>query len=224
MPNRTILSLLSIMIVLNSFAQEPPPDTSRSADRVFTKVEIDASYPGGDRAWVSYLQKNLKADVPMQNGAPLGLYRVIVKFIVSKDGFVTNIQPETKWGYGTEQEVTRILQNSGKWLPASQDGRFVNAYRRQPVTFMVEEDGFNIHTSAAGDYLYTGVDNPLIIDIAKVKNKDLKLSISQGTITASEDGQFIARVTKPGRAVITIYSVKKDKELAQAGFEVKAKK
>ena len=38
-----------------------------------------------------------------------------------------------------EEEVMRIIKKGPKWIPAMQNGRPVNAYRRQPVTFMVEE-------------------------------------------------------------------------------------
>lgn len=45
--------------------------------------------------------------------------------------------PLTKYGYGMEQEVIRILKRSPKWIPAKQFGRAVSAYRIQPVTFQV---------------------------------------------------------------------------------------
>lgn len=210
-------------MALSSSAQvpPPPPDSSKSTDVVFSKVEIDAAFPGGDMAWMKYLQKNLNPDIPVENGAPAGLYTVVVKFIVSKDGNVSNIQPENNCGYGIEKEAVRVIQNSGKWQPAIQNGRAVNAYRRQPVTFLVENEDIDIHSYPGGQFrLYTGVDNILTVKVTNVKNKDLKLSISQGTITATEDGQFIARVTTPGRAIITVYSTKKDKELGKVSFEV----
>jgi periplasmic protein TonB len=39
-----------------------------------------------------------------------------------------------------EAEVIRMIKRSPKWIPAQQEGRFVNAYRQQPVTFVVEEE------------------------------------------------------------------------------------
>jgi len=38
-----------------------------------------------------------------------------------------------------EKEVMRIIKKGPKWQPAMQDGKPLNAYRRQPVTFMVSE-------------------------------------------------------------------------------------
>ena len=108
-------------------------------DKVFTKVENEAQFPGGTAAWVRYLQKNLNANTPVDNGARSGTYQVIVKFIVSKDGSISEVQPETKHGYGMEEEAIKIIKRGPKWTPALQNGRNVNAYRRQPNTFVVEE-------------------------------------------------------------------------------------
>ena len=108
-------------------------------DKVFTKVENEAAFPGGQQAWIRYLQKNLNANAPVDNGAPPGTYQVIVKFIVSKDGSISDVQAETKHGYGMEDEAVKIIKRGPKWTPALQNGRNVNAYRRQPITFVVEE-------------------------------------------------------------------------------------
>lgn len=113
---------------------------SNDEDKIFTKVENEAQFPGGQAAWVRYLQKNLNPNAPIDNGAPGGTYQVIVKFIVSKDGTISDVQAETKHGYGMEAEAIKIIKKGPKWTPALQNGRNVNAYRRQPITFVVEEN------------------------------------------------------------------------------------
>lgn len=116
-------------------AQAPVDDNT-----VFTKVEVDAEFPGGMGAWAKFLQRNLDADVPVNNGAPVGTYRVIIRFIVGKDGSASDIQPETSFGYGMEEEAIRAIKKAPKWTPAIQNGRNVNAYKRQPITFVVSGD------------------------------------------------------------------------------------
>ena len=116
-------------------AQAPVDD-----NQVFTKVEVDAEFPGGMGAWAKFLQRNLDADVPVNNGAPVGTYRVIIRFIVGKDGSASDIQPETSFGYGMEEEAIRAIKKAPKWTPAIQNGRNVNAYKRQPITFVVSGD------------------------------------------------------------------------------------
>ncbi|MEE6187686.1 hypothetical protein PIECOFPK_00202 [Mycovorax composti] len=103
---------------------------------VFTKVEVDASYPGN---WVNFLQRNLDSQVPVENGAPPGNYTVIIQFIVDVTGTVSDVKALTNVGYGMEQEAIRVIKKSGKWKPAIQNGREVKAYRKQPITFQVVE-------------------------------------------------------------------------------------
>lgn len=204
-------------------AQLNPTDSIRTKDIVFDKVEVEAAYPGGDQAWKTYLMKNLNPDVPVENGAPLGLYTVVTKFIVSQDGTLADIQAETNMGYGMEKEVIRIIKNSGKWQPARQNGKTVNAYRRQPVSFITEEDGFEIY-SKNKYFLFAGIDNEITVNIKKVKSADIKLSISKGSITPAGDGGFIARINETGRVVITAFSIRNDKELGKVSFDVRAQK
>ncbi len=111
---------------------EPEPD-------IFTKVEIDASYPGGTGAWRNFLERNLRADVATENGASPGTYTVVIQFVVDKEGNVSDVKPITSVGYGMEQEAVRVLKKSGKWKPAIQNGREVKAYRKQPITFQIQE-------------------------------------------------------------------------------------
>ena len=113
---------------------------SDDEDKIFTKVENEAAFPGGEAAWRRYLEKNLNASSPIDNGAPEGTYQVIVRFIVSKDGSISDVQAETKHGYGMEDEAVKCIRKGPKWTPALQNGRNVNAYRRQPITFVVQEN------------------------------------------------------------------------------------
>jgi len=108
-------------------------------NKVFTKVEVEAEFPGGQAAWSNYLQKNLNASIPVDNGASGGKYTVIVKFIVSRDGSLSDVQCENDPGFGMCQEAVRVIKKTKNWTPAIQNGRNVNAYRRQPITFVVEE-------------------------------------------------------------------------------------
>jgi protein TonB len=112
---------------------------SDDEDKIFTKVENEAEFPGGNAAWARYVQKSLDGFNPADNGAPPGKYQVIVRFVVSKDGSISDVQSETSFGYGMEEQAIKCIKKGPNWKPALQNGRNVNAYRRQPVTFIVEE-------------------------------------------------------------------------------------
>lgn len=106
------------------------------ANKIFYKVEIDASYVGD---WKKFLERNLVGEVPVDNGAAPGIYTVIIQFIVDAAGNVSDIKPLTSFGHGMEQEAMRVIKKSGKWNPARQNSQLVKAYRKQPITFQVLE-------------------------------------------------------------------------------------
>ncbi|TMI93006.1 MAG: hypothetical protein E6H06_12685 [Bacteroidetes bacterium] len=107
---------------------------------IFEKVEVDPSFPGGEGAWRNFLLKNLKGSVPAEKGAPAGAYTVWLQFIVDKEGNISDTRPLTNHGYGMEEECVRIMKLSPRWIPATQNGHIVTAYRKQPITFVVGGD------------------------------------------------------------------------------------
>ena len=111
----------------------PPKDSS-----TFKRVEKEAYFKGGEKAWVKFLTKNIDPDVPGKKNAPPGNYPVVIQFIVNKDGTL-DVEPLTNFGYGMEEEVVRAVKKSPLWIPAEQDGKKVRAYRKQPITFSVPE-------------------------------------------------------------------------------------
>lgn len=109
-------------------------------NQIFEKVEIEASFTGGEPAWRKYLERNLNPNAPVDNGAPEGTYTVYVQFVVSKDGSISDVKALTNHGYGMEAEAMRVIKKGPKWVPAVQNGRSVNAYRKQPITFQVTSE------------------------------------------------------------------------------------
>jgi murein DD-endopeptidase MepM/ murein hydrolase activator NlpD len=124
-------------------------ETGSVNDRIFEKVEIEPAFPGGEHAWLSYLQKNLNANTPVDNFAPAGSYTVWVEFLVSKNGDISDIKTLTNHGFGMEAEVAKLMKNGPNWLPGIQNGIKVNAYKKQPVTFVVMEEKAAKSTSSA---------------------------------------------------------------------------
>ena len=70
----------------------------------------DSSY-----AWENYLRKNVDTTVPIRNKAKKGTYNVIVSFIISKDGYISDVKAETNHGYGMEEEVMRAMKKYSRW-------------------------------------------------------------------------------------------------------------
>lgn len=98
------------------------------------REEKEAYYPGN---WSQLLNESIRNDIALRNGAPVGIYNVIVQFVINQDGAVTDIRPLTYFGYGMEDEVIRAIRKSGRWVPAVQNGKAVKTYRKQPIIFQV---------------------------------------------------------------------------------------
>ena len=109
-------------------------------NKIFDKVEIEASFPGGDSKWRQYLERNANGQVATDNGAPEGTYTTVVQFVVDKEGNISDVRALTNHGYGMEEEAVRVIKKGPKWTPAVQNGRQVKAYRKQPITFQVQDE------------------------------------------------------------------------------------
>lgn len=113
------------------------PKQEEDYDKIFTVVQVPASFPGGPAAWQRYLERNLNADIAVQNGAPSGSYTVIVTFIVDKQGAISDVTAENDPGYGTRDEAIRVIKRGPAWVPAIQNGRNVICRHRQSITFKI---------------------------------------------------------------------------------------
>ena len=109
------------------------------SEDTFSASEIEAKFPGGQNGWIKFLKKNLQTNIPSKNNAPAGTYTVRVKFIVAKDGTVSDIRIAKDPGYGTAEEVIRVFLLSPKWIPGTHNGKPVKSLRSQNITFKVEE-------------------------------------------------------------------------------------
>jgi len=114
--------------------------SSNSKAMVFSEVEVEPQFPGGDNAWQRYLQENLNTSTPISNNAPNGNYIAKVQFIVGADGSLRDITALSTNGFGMEEEAARIVKNGPKWIPASQNERIVQAYKKQTITFSVNRN------------------------------------------------------------------------------------
>ena len=218
---RLILVSLFSLITASILSQTLDiPDSSLSQEIIFEKVDVEATFRGGEGAWRKYLEKNLNPNVPVENGGPIGIYTVIVQFIVDKNGNISDVKTLTNFGYGMEEEVLRIIQKGPSWLPANQSKRPVKAYRRQPITFVIEDDAIDIVMNEKY-VLYAGKDNVIKISVFRVKKEDLEVSLTQGKITLGDDGNFHINVNNPGKAILHINSKKRGKAIGSVYFVVK---
>lgn len=106
--------------------------------KLFTEVETLPEFPGGQSAWARYLERNMRRDLPAQNGAPPGKYMVTVSFLVAADGGISGVTAQNNPGYKTVEEAIRLINKGPRWKPALQNGEPVLYRHRQSFTWLVK--------------------------------------------------------------------------------------
>ena len=102
-------------------------------DQIFQVVEEDATFPGGTAELMKYLQKNIKYPSICQEQGIQG--RVIVQFVVEKDGSITDVQVIKAINPYLDKEAVRVVSTMPKWSPGKQRGKPVRVRFTLPVTF-----------------------------------------------------------------------------------------
>lgn len=113
----------------------PKVDTE-DYDKVFTKVENPAEFPGGPDGWRRYLERSLQYPESAQENGTQGVVRV--QFIVDKEGNISEVQALNSPGDGLAEEAVRIIKRGPKWRPAEQNGRKVIYRHIQSITFRLQ--------------------------------------------------------------------------------------
>ncbi len=108
-------------------------------DQIFTKVEVEAQFPGGPAAWTRYVTKAIQADIDELQEDQSNSGTCIVKFVVDKTGKVSQVEATTMKGTKLAEIAVNAIRKGPNWTPAIQNGRNVNAYRLQPVTFTIQD-------------------------------------------------------------------------------------
>jgi protein TonB len=73
------------------------------------------------------------------SGMNPGTYTVNVRFLVEKDGSITQVTALNDPGYGLKQGAEEVVKRGPKWAPGEQNGRKVRSYHTQPITFVIQE-------------------------------------------------------------------------------------
>lgn len=102
-------------------------------DPALPMVEDMPEYPGGMEAMMKFVAENLKYPEQMQKEKVEG--RVLLSFVVEKDGSVTNIEDVQSPHPVLTEEAIRVVKLMPKWKPGKQDGKNVRVQFNLPITF-----------------------------------------------------------------------------------------
>lgn len=116
----------------------PPAPTQEEGDEgeIFEVVEQNPAFPGGDKALMQYLTKNLKYPASAQENGIQG--RVLVQFVVNKDGSIVDPKVLRSVDPALDKEAMRVVSAMPKWQPGKQRGKTVRVKFTLPVTFRLQ--------------------------------------------------------------------------------------
>jgi periplasmic protein TonB len=97
----------------------------------------EPEFPGGQEAWMNFLQRNLNAPSELEAGQKK---TVRIRFFVSVDGAITDFEVVQSAGKTFDNEVIRVLKKMPRWKPAIQNGQPIARAFTQPVTFVGMEE------------------------------------------------------------------------------------
>lgn len=106
---------------------------------IFTKVEVEAQFPGGDAAWSRFVQREVEKRIDeLTDDGRSGTCEV--QFIVDREGVVSSVEALTMKGTKLAEVAVNAIRKGPKWVPAIQNGRQVKAWRRQKITFRLPDE------------------------------------------------------------------------------------
>lgn len=111
-----------------------PVNKKEKEDSILMIVEVQASFPGGEQAWIRYVQKAIESELDEFTDNDFG--KCVIKFVVDKQGNVSDVHAMNMKGTKLAEIAVNVIRKGPKWIPAQQNGHYVNAYRMQPVTLV----------------------------------------------------------------------------------------
>ena len=116
--------------------QEKPREEKKK-EEVFTHVEQMPKFPGGDAELYKFISNNLNYPAMAIENNVQG--RVVVQFVVTKDGSIGNVKVVRSVDRDLDNEAIRVCKKLPKFIPGKQNGQPVNVWYTLPVTFKLQD-------------------------------------------------------------------------------------
>jgi TonB family protein len=113
-------------------------DTVPAKDnKIFTAIEQVPQFPGGINAFYEFLASNIQYPADSRKRASQG--RVIISFVVEKDGSLTNIHTVRGVDSSINAEAVRVIKLSPRWSPGIQNGHLARVAYSVPIAFTLND-------------------------------------------------------------------------------------
>ena len=108
-------------------------EVNQQQDKVYENVEQMPVFPGGDQALMQYVIKEVKYPDDAKKAGIQG--KVLVVFVVSKEGKVINPKIVRSVSPSIDKEALRVVSSLPKWVPGKQKGKNVDVSYTIPISF-----------------------------------------------------------------------------------------
>ena len=129
--NVSLKVALMMLVLLFSFMTSTAQ--TKKNDMVFDVVEVMPQFPGGQIAMLKYIMENIKYPEQAMKEGIQG--RVAVRFIVEKDGSISDVKPVLSVHPLLNKEAVRVVKSMPKWSPGKHNGKPVRVRFNLPVMF-----------------------------------------------------------------------------------------
>ena len=126
----------TVLKAVEEIATPEPPKQEAEQNKVFDVVEQQPQFPGGMGALNQWLGSNIKYPAMAAENGIEG--RVIVQFVVERDGSVSGVHVVRGVDSSLDKEATRVVAQMPKWIPGKQNGSAVRVKYTVPVTFRLQ--------------------------------------------------------------------------------------
>lgn len=115
---------------------EVEEEAEAAEEEIFTIVETNPSFPGGEGKMYAYLGNNMKYPPIARDNNIQG--RVYVSFVVEKNGKITDVRVLRGIGGGCDEEAIRVVKSMPSWSPGKQRGKAVRVRFNLPIVFKLQ--------------------------------------------------------------------------------------
>ena len=132
-----LILLVIVVAPVRANAQDKTEKTTQTRkdtatdDKVYEVCEQMPIFEGGDAALLKYLRENLKYPDKTKDRGVQG--RLVIGFIVEKDGSLTDVKVLRPVDIDLDAEVLRLVKGMPKWIPGRQNGKRVRVRYLLPI-------------------------------------------------------------------------------------------
>ena len=198
-------------------------DGSVASSVAYDMVEVQPEFPGGQEAMMKYLASNIKYPAEARDAGKEG--RAIVKFVVKKDGLLTDIEIARSAGDASlDGEALRVVKGMPKWNPGTQGGKPVNVQFMLPIVFKLNTGGAPVVELKGGGMAVNDPTNAAIVvdgvllegELTDIDSKDIEsVTVVKYDALTAED---IRKYKAEGKDGVIFISLKTQGDITEVKF------